>query len=264
MLLVANLERKRELRRRGDPLKYTVESDIGLKRKINEDRAAFVERPDHFKLAILADGMGGHNAGDVASDMAIKEIEYLFKNAISKNFDTKHSKKRWLLEVIKKVNEKIYKHSLENESCSGMGTTLIAALIDREKCLISHIGDSRVYYFTQNNVELITRDHSYVNILVENGEISEEEAENHPGRNMIIKALGTELSIDPDFYEVTLEEGSFLLICSDGLSNKLSVDEMSAILALNMTIEEKGKKLVQLANDSGGEDNISLVLLTTN
>jgi len=245
-------------------LKFTVESDIGLKRKINEDRAAFVERPDHFKLAILADGMGGHNAGDIASEMAIKEMEYLFKNAISKNFETIHSKKRWMLEVIKKVNEKIYKHSLANESCKGMGTTLIAVLIDHEKCLISHIGDSRVYYFTPNTVELITRDHSYVNILVENGEISEEEAENHPQKNFIIKALGTEMTIDPDFYEITMEELSFLLICSDGLSNKLSIDEMSAILSLNMTIVEKGKKLVQLANDSGGEDNISLVLLSSN
>jgi PPM family protein phosphatase len=244
-------------------LKFTVESDIGLKRKINEDRAAFIERPDHFKLAILADGMGGHNAGDIASEMAIKEMEYLFKNAISKKFQSTHSKKRWMLEVIKKVNENIYKHSLENETCSGMGTTLIGVLLDHQKCLISHIGDSRVYYFTPNKVELITRDHSYVNVLVDNGEISEEEAENHPQKNVIIKALGTELTIDPDFYEVTMEEGSFLLICSDGLSNKLSIDEMSAILTLNMTIEDKGKKLVQLANDSGGEDNISLVLLST-
>ncbi|HWL24375.1 MAG TPA: Stp1/IreP family PP2C-type Ser/Thr phosphatase [Ureibacillus sp.] len=245
-------------------MKFTVESDIGLKRKVNEDRAAFIQRPDHFKLAILADGMGGHNAGDIASDMAIKEMEYLFKNAISKNFETTHSKKRWMLEVVKKVNEKIYKHSIENEACNGMGTTLIAVLIDHEKCLISHIGDSRVYYFTPSIVELITRDHSYVNILVENGEISEEEAENHPGKNMIVKALGTEISIDPDFYEITMDEQSFLLICSDGLSNKLSTDEMSAILSLNMSIEEKGKKLVQLANDSGGEDNISLVLLSSN
>lgn len=243
-------------------MKVTVESDIGLKRKVNEDRAAFIERPDHYKLAILADGMGGHNAGDVASEMAIKEMEYLFKNAISKNFETLHSKKIWMLEVVKTVNEKIYKHSLLNEECQGMGTTLIAVLIDHEKCLISHIGDSRAYYFTPNEVELITRDHSYVNILVEKGEISEEEAENHPQKNVIVKALGIETRIDPDFYEITLEDNSFLLICSDGLSNKLSTEEMYAILSLEMSIEDKGKKLVQLANDSGGEDNISLILMT--
>ncbi|KGR92120.1 protein phosphatase [Ureibacillus massiliensis 4400831 = CIP 108448 = CCUG 49529] len=243
-------------------MKVTVESDIGLKRKVNEDRAAFIERPDHYKLAILADGMGGHNAGDVASEMAIKEMEYLFKNAISKNFETLHSKKIWMLEVVKTVNEKIYKHSLLNEECQGMGTTLIAVLIDHEKCLISHIGDSRAYYFTPNEVELITRDHSYVNILVEKGEISEEEAENHPQKNVIVKALGIETRIDPDFYEITLEDNAFLLICSDGLSNKLSTEEMYAILSLEMSIEDKGKKLVQLANDSGGEDNISLILMT--
>ncbi|BDH61094.1 protein phosphatase [Lysinibacillus sp. PLM2] len=243
-------------------MKVTVESDIGLKRKVNEDRAAFIERPDHYKLAILADGMGGHNAGDVASEMAIREMEYLFKNAISKNFETLHSKKIWMLEVVKTINEKIYKHSLLNEDCQGMGTTLIAVLIDHEKCLISHIGDSRAYYFTSNEVELITRDHSYVNILVEKGEISEEEAENHPQKNVIVKALGIETRIDPDFYEVTLEDNAFLLICSDGLSNKLSTEEMYAILSLEMSIEDKGKKLVQLANDSGGEDNISLILMT--
>ncbi|RKJ40472.1 Stp1/IreP family PP2C-type Ser/Thr phosphatase [Butyricicoccus sp. 1XD8-22] len=243
-------------------MKVTVESDIGLKRKVNEDRAAFIERPDHYKLAILADGMGGHNAGDVASEMAIKEMEYLFKNAISKNFETLRSKKIWMLEVVKTVNEKIYKHSLLNEECQGMGTTLIAVLIDHEKCLISHIGDSRAYYFTPNEVELITRDHSYVNILVEKGEISEEEAENHPQKNVIVKALGIETRIDPDFYEITLEDNAFLLICSDGLSNKLSTEEMYAILSLEMSIEDKGKKLVQLANDSGGEDNISLILMT--
>lgn len=243
-------------------MKVTVESDIGLKRKVNEDRAAFIERPDHYKLAILADGMGGHNAGDVASEMAIKEMEYLFKNAISKNFETLHSKKIWMLEVVKTVNEKIYKHSLLNEECQGMGTTLIAVLIDHDKCLISHIGDSRAYYFTPNEVELITRDHSYVNILVEKGEISEEEAENHPQKNVIVKALGIETRIDPDFYEITLEDNAFLLICSDGLSNKLSTEEMYAILSLEMSIEDKGKKLVQLANDSGGEDNISLILMT--
>nr|WP_106785152.1 Stp1/IreP family PP2C-type Ser/Thr phosphatase [Lysinibacillus timonensis] len=243
-------------------MKFTVESDIGLKRKVNEDRAAFIERLDHFKLAILADGMGGHNAGDVASEMAIKEMEYLFKNAISKNFETIHKKRTWMYEVIKTINEKIYKYSLKNQECNGMGTTLIAVLIDKEQCLISHIGDSRVYHFTSKKVELITRDHSYVNILVENGEISEEEAENHPQKNVIIKALGTETTIEPDFYEVNLEEDSYLLICSDGLSNKLSTDEMSAILILDMSIEEKGRKLVQLANDSGGEDNISLVLMS--
>ncbi|MDI7741613.1 Stp1/IreP family PP2C-type Ser/Thr phosphatase [Lysinibacillus fusiformis] len=242
-------------------MKFTVESDIGRKRMVNEDRVAFIEHPDRFKLAILADGMGGHNAGDVASEMAIEEMRAYFLNASLTQLDSKQTKEQWMLETIQSVNEKIYTHSLTNESCKGMGTTLIAMLIDGQDCLIGHIGDSRVYYFTSETVSLITRDHSYVNFLVEYGEISEEEAANHPQKNFIVKSLGTESSIEPDFYELHLEPASNVVICSDGLSNKLTTEEMAAILTLPLSIDEKGKKLIQLANDSGGEDNISVILL---
>lgn len=242
-------------------MKFTVESDIGRKRMVNEDRVAFFEHPDRFKLAILADGMGGHNAGDVASEMAIEEMKSYFLNIDPNQLDSKESKRQWMLETIQSVNEKIYNHSLSHESCKGMGTTLIAMLIDDNDCLIGHIGDSRVYYFTSDTVSLITRDHSYVNFLVEYGEISEEEAANHPQKNFIVKSLGTESTIEPDFYELQFGPSSNVLICSDGLSNKLTTEEMAAILTLPLSIEEKGKKLIQLANDSGGEDNISVILL---
>lgn len=242
---------------------FTVESDIGLKRTINEDRAAFFEHPDRFKLAILADGMGGHNAGDVASEMAITEMQKLFSEVDATQLSTKQAQLDWLRDAISHINQKIYQYSLSHENCKGMGTTLIAILLDNSSCTILHVGDSRVYHFTNEGVQLITRDHSYVNILVENGEISEEEAQNHPQRNFILKALGTEISIEPDFYELQLMHEGYLLMCSDGLSNKLSTDEMAAIITLPISLQEKGKKLVQLANDSGGEDNISLILMTT-
>ena len=244
-------------------MNFTVESDIGLKRTINEDRAAFFERPDHYKLAILADGMGGHNAGDVASEMAINGMQQLFLQVNAQQLATKQQKKEWLQNAVSHINQSIYQYSLTHENCNGMGTTMIAILLDHQDCLISHVGDSRVYHFTKSEVELITRDHSYVNILVENGEISEEEAKHHPQRNFILKALGTEISIEPDFYEITLSDDAYLLICSDGLSNKLTTHEMAAIVTLPMTLQDKGKKLVQLANESGGEDNISLILMTT-
>ncbi|MBD8031704.1 MULTISPECIES: Stp1/IreP family PP2C-type Ser/Thr phosphatase [Solibacillus] len=244
-------------------MNFTVESDIGLKRKINEDRAAFFERPDHFKLAILADGMGGHNAGDVASEMAITEMHRLFKLVDAEDFASKQLKLEWLRNAVSHINQKIYQYSLTHENCQGMGTTMIAALLDENECLISHVGDSRVYHFADEEVKLVTRDHSYVNILLENGEISEEEAINHPQKNFILKALGTEISIEPDFYELTLSNEAYLLICSDGLSNKLTTTEMATIISPQISIEEKGKKLVQLANDRGGEDNISLILMTT-
>lgn len=243
-------------------MNFTVESDVGLKRAVNEDRVAFVERPDHFKLAILADGMGGHNAGDVASEMAIERMQAFFLEAEGSHFHSEESCREWLRDAVSQINDEIYRYSLSHEDCQGMGTTLIVVLIHQMDCIISHIGDSRVYHFTDEAVTLITRDHSYVNVLLESGQISEEEAQNHPQKNFILKSLGTESSIQPDFYEVKVEEDSYLLICSDGLSNKLSANEMAAIITLPMSLKEKGEKLVKLANDSGGEDNISLILMT--
>lgn len=246
-------------------MKYTVESDIGLRRLVNEDRAAFYERPDNYKLALIADGMGGHNAGDVASEMAAKEMGQLFLQEDSLHFTSPQAKRLWLRQAVEKLNEKIYEYSLSHEDCKGMGTTFIGVLVDSYSCdcLIVHVGDSRVYHFFEDGVEQITRDHSYVNVLVDNGEISEEEALNHPRKNFILKSLGTEATIEPDFFEVQLAPHSYLLVCSDGLSNKLTVNEMASVLTLKHSLKEKGQKLVQLANDSGGEDNISLVLLST-
>lgn len=166
------------------------------------------------------------------------------------------------MHTVKQLNKTIYDYSLSHEDCKGMGTTFIAVLIEEYHCFIAHVGDSRVYYFFEDGAQQITRDHSYVNVLVENGEISEEEALTHPKKNFILKAVGTEETLEPDFYEVDLASESYLLICSDGLSNKLTVYEMASIITYPDAIEEKGRKLVELANASGGEDNISLVLLT--
>jgi len=241
---------------------FTVESDIGLKRTVNEDRAAFIERPDHFKLAVLADGMGGHNAGDVASEMTIQEMKKLFLQVETEILEDVELRKKWLQNAVSHINEQIYRYSLSHEGCEGMGTTVIAAVLDEKRCSICHVGDSRVYQFTESSYQLITRDHSFVNALLEKGAISEEEAINHPKKNLILKAVGTEASIESDLFDVSLTDESYLLICSDGLSNKLTPEEMAALLTLPLSLKEKGKKLVQLANDSGGEDNISLILIS--
>lgn len=243
-------------------VKYTVESDIGRRRSTNEDRAAFFERSKELKLAIVADGMGGHNAGDIASEMAIVDLEKFFREADVAVFNTVESSKEWLRAVVSELNYKMYHYSLKNEGCQGMGTTLIACLINQDQLLISHVGDSRLYYFTNEEIRLVTRDHSYVNMLVDLGKINEEEAKNHPRKNAIVKAVGTETSIEPDFFEIQIGEASYVLICSDGLSNKLAEGEIAAVLALSMPLADKGKKLVQLANECGGEDNISLVLMS--
>lgn len=243
-------------------MRYTVVSDIGKKRAVNEDSATFISRDDSYQLAIVADGMGGHNAGDVASRMAVTHFEELFLKADKARFETNELIEEWLVSTVKELNKILYQYSLTHEDCQGMGTTLIAVLFNGNDATICHVGDSRVYFVTKEEIRLVTRDHSYVNILVDNGEISEEEAESHPKKNYIIKSLGTESTIEPDSYKVEILDDSFMLICSDGLSNKISNIEMHNIIMSSATLQEKGSQLVQLANDNGGEDNITLILLS--
>lgn len=241
---------------------YVMESDTGKKREVNEDRVAVLKRPDGLILALVADGMGGHNAGDVASEMTVDAMSKHFLAADRENFTSIESKKSWLDEKVKIINSEVFNYAEVHPECKGMGTTLIAVLIEDDLCVICHIGDSRVYKFNGTS-EQITRDHSYVNVLVDSGEISEEEAEAHPKKNWIVRALGTESGIEGEMLEVVLNEGTYLLICSDGLSNKVSKDEIAEILNSHTALSQKGKDLVDLANDKGGEDNISFVLLAS-
>lgn len=240
---------------------FTIESDVGLKRTVNEDRAHVSTRQDGLMLALLADGMGGHNAGEVASDMTITLFEQYFLQADKQLLTTFEQKQQWLAETVKAINTQVYDYSLLHEQCAGMGTTLIAALIEGEHFTICHIGDSRLYTFTEHDVVQVTRDHSYVNVLVDHGEISEEEAQLHPRRNVITKAIGTDRKVEPTFYELVVEPQMYVLLCSDGLSDKCSMEEMQAILLRQDALAHQARMLVQLANDSGGEDNITLVLL---
>jgi len=239
------------------PLRFTVESDIGKKRSVNEDRTLLLSR-GNLQLAVVADGMGGHNAGDVASTMAVEGFKQAFEQVETLD---REAKKQWLAATVKRVNKEIYRYSLTHEECQGMGTTIIAALIEQQHVTICHVGDSRAYFIQANQIEQITRDHSFVNVLVETGQISEEEAKTHPQKNYIIKSLGTEATIEPDYYEVQLLPYSYLLICSDGLSNKLTPSELHSIVVEDELLQQKGQTLVRLANEYGGEDNISFILL---
>lgn len=243
-------------------MKYTVLSDIGQKRSVNEDRAAMFVRSDFVRLGVIADGMGGHNAGDIASDMAITKIGKFFVNATPQHFYSEDSIKLWFVDAVGKINRLIFDYSLTHEDCQGMGTTFLAVVITDNQKVLCHIGDSRAYGVHSGTIKQLTRDHSYVNVLVENGEISEEEAQIHPKKNLITKSLGTEKTIEPDFFSLMNPTYSYLLLCSDGLSNKLSIDDMTNILSTHASIHEKGQLLVNLANEKGGEDNISLVLIT--
>lgn len=242
-------------------VQYVLESDTGKKRKINEDRVAVLKRPEGMLLALVADGMGGHNAGDVASQLTVDTLGKLFLEESADSFVTIDQKKSWLALNVQNVNRLVYDYAGENPGCKGMGTTLIAALIEAGDCVMCHIGDSRAYV-VNGSIEQLTRDHSYVNVLVDSGEISEEEAEDHPKKNWIIKALGTDPVIDGEILQFSTENLSYMLICSDGLSNKITKEELSSIILSNAPLTQKGAEMVKLANDMGGEDNISFVLLS--
>lgn len=242
-------------------MQYAVLSDIGKKRKSNEDRAAIFTLSNGLMLAVLADGMGGHKGGDYASSTALRMIGEAFQELEHTTFQLHEEWTEWLKETVLFINRTLYNHATENQELTGMGTTLEAILIRDCYCYGTHIGDSRVYQVNQDEIKQITTDHSYVKVLLDSGEITEQEAEVHPQRNWIIKALGSERFIEPDGYTLHLDDESYLLMCSDGLSNKVNDTLIQEIVVASRSLEEKTTALVEKANQLGGEDNISVILL---
>lgn len=243
-------------------MRYAVLSDIGKKRTLNEDSAAVFTLSNGLLLAVIADGMGGHQGGDFASSTALHLMEEEFRKLEMPTFSSHDEWAEWLKEAVLYVNRALFNYSNDHKELEGMGTTLEAVLIHDQFCYGTHIGDSRVYLVNQDEIKQLTTDHSYVKVLIDSGEITEQEAEVHPQRNWIIKALGSERSVEPDCYSFALEKSSYLLICSDGLSNKVDDAMIQQIILSDLTIDEKAFALVEKANEMGGEDNISVVLLT--
>ncbi|SHN15608.1 Stp1/IreP family PP2C-type Ser/Thr phosphatase [Gracilibacillus kekensis] len=238
-------------------MRYLYQSDKGKIRELNEDAVAIFSNEEAI-LAIVADGMGGHQAGDVASQLAIDELEkywLAFEGTIAKDYFEK-----WLRETIIKVNNTVYQKSQSDIECKGMGTTVVAAICTKDYLIIGHIGDSRAYLMNQSEWQQVTEDHSLVGELVRTGQLSQEDAEVHPRRNVILKALGTELNLEPDMYVTSWNEYDRLLICSDGLSNKLTDQELHEVI-VHTNNEKISQTLIDMANNRGGEDNISLAII---
>lgn len=239
-------------------MEVAVKTHVGHVRQVNEDYAEVVEN-EGLLLAILADGMGGHLAGDVASKMAIKTIKEAFlKSEAEKN---RLEWGEWLRETLIETNRSLYQYALNNIACSGMGTTVVALLIGPDYYIVAHVGDSRLYRFSDDEGSLVTQDHSLVNELLQRGQITEEEAHQHPQRNIITRALGTEETIEIDLETYAYTDEKYFLLCSDGLSNYVHREEMKGIITSNLEVEEKADKLLQKALDSGGDDNITLILI---
>ncbi|MCZ8511428.1 Stp1/IreP family PP2C-type Ser/Thr phosphatase [Paenibacillus filicis] len=240
-------------------LKMAYQSDIGRVRQVNEDRAIVQEDLNGLTLAIVADGMGGHQAGDIASQMAVELIQQQLQ---SMNRGTPlDQRQRELKAAIEAANEKIFEFASGRENYHGMGTTVVAVVSDENTAVIAHIGDSRAYRIHGDRIEQLTEDHSLVNELVKSGQITPEEADHHPRRNVLTRALGTEPSIEVDVREMVWEPGDLLLLCSDGLSALLTRDQLLALANAEGELDDKVKRLVTGALDAGGDDNITVVLM---
>lgn len=234
-------------------------TDRGQKRSINEDSGGIFFNRANQLLAIVADGMGGHQAGEVASEMATETIKEAWEDADL--FTEAEEVETWLKEIITKANESIYNYSTERKEYEGMGTTIVITVCTNDFTTIAHIGDSRCYLLNECGFTQMTEDHSLVNELVRSGEISKGDAQSHPRKNILLRALGTEQAVEADITSISWEIDDKLLLCSDGLTNELTDDELVEHLMLEESVDTIAEQLLSLANERGGEDNITLAII---
>ncbi|WP_226035022.1 Stp1/IreP family PP2C-type Ser/Thr phosphatase [Aquibacillus saliphilus] len=234
-------------------------TDKGRVRDHNEDNGGIFKNYKQQILAVIADGMGGHQAGDVASQMVVTSLSKEWEKTV--NFTSPEESEQWLTNTIKAVNNSIYDYAQEHHDCIGMGTTVVAVICGNEFISIGHIGDSRGYLLNDQGFKQVTEDHSLVNELVRTGQISKADAEYHPRKNVLLKALGTERDVQPDVQTIGWETTNKLFLCTDGLSNKLGESELHEFLKGSEEFEGSASKLIVEANERGGEDNISLALV---
>ena len=230
-------------------------TDTGRIRTHNEDSVTIVKNKKGEMLACVADGVGGHKAGEIASQIAINTITEAFKETF-KDLD-KLSAINWLRQATTEVNNKIFSYVDKHEEAKGMGTTLVCALITKDYILIGNVGDSSGFALKKEKLYKITYDHTLVNLLLKAGEITEEEAKNHPKKNVLMKALGTNNPIEIDIFDCDLDVDGILL-ASDGLTNMLDKEKIMTVLNSNEPIQDKVIKLIAKANNRGGTDNISV------
>ncbi|WP_088809507.1 MULTISPECIES: Stp1/IreP family PP2C-type Ser/Thr phosphatase [Listeria] len=234
-------------------------TDRGRIRHHNEDNGGVFENKTGNPIVIVADGMGGHRAGDVASEMAVKLLSEAWQE--TEEFLHANDVEDWFRIVIQKINRVITAEAEKEPELKGMGTTLVAAIFTRSQAIIANVGDSRGYLLQGEKFVQITEDHSLVNELLRKGEISKEDAENHPRKNILLRALGVEGFVDTDTFITPFQTEDILLLCSDGLSNMISEAEMRQVLTSKRTLAEKADSLITKANANGGEDNITVLLL---
>lgn len=231
-------------------------TDIGLVRSQNEDSFAIRTNKLGHHMILVADGMGGHNAGNIASQMAAKIIADNFE-VISRNIDYKV----FIEKVSKLANHEIYKAAMLNPEYAKMGTTLSFAIFDFEKMYTGHVGDSRIYFINSKRIKQITRDHTVIQEMMDNGSMTEQEASASPLKNVLLQALGTSKKLSIEIKEIKLPPRFKILICSDGLSSFVNDSELQEIITKNISIEQRLEELIELAKIKDGSDNITAILM---
>ena len=233
-------------------------TDVGQKRTNNQDYVNhFVNRAGRTMI-LLADGMGGHRAGNIASEMAVTDLGAAW---VDTQIETVNEVREWFAHHLEIENQKIYQLG-RDEAYRGMGTTLEALAIIDNQAIYAHIGDSRIALIRGEEYRLMTSDHSLVNELLKAGQLTVEEAEAHPQKNIITQSIGQKDEIQPDMGIISLEEGDYILLNSDGLTNMISGSEISDIVTSDISLEDKAATLIRFANNAGGLDNITVALVS--
>ena len=234
-------------------------TDTGRVREHNEDSVTILKNISGEYLCVVADGMGGHRKGEVASALTVAHLGKRFTESAS--IGTKIDAVNWLSDNINEINKEILNYGEENENSKGLGTTVVAAIVTKEFLIFANIGDSSGYVIKNNKLHKVTKPHTLVYLLVDAGDLTPEQAANHPKKNVLMKALGASEKCEPDIFDVD-NESNAVFLCSDGLTGMLSDEQIEKVLLdSDLTVEEKVVKLIKKCNARGGNDNISIAYL---
>lgn len=239
-------------------MEVIAKTDIGKIREVNQDYVKYFKKSEHECLAVLCDGMGGHNAGEVASCLACEDIISSYQQETGMNDEA--SIKVWLYQAIQHAHRLVYEKSIQDAQLDGMGTTVVVALLRNHHLYVSHVGDSRAYLCQDKQMLQLTKDDTLVNALVDSGSITENEAQFHPKKNILLQAVGVSENVNVSFITKEINDETVLL-CSDGLYNSLFDEQMIEIVNQDISLEEVSHQLIQKANNYGGHDNIGIVLM---
>ncbi|MDR0532220.1 MAG: Stp1/IreP family PP2C-type Ser/Thr phosphatase [Oscillospiraceae bacterium] len=243
-------------------MRVAAKTDPGQVRRANEDCYSVGELPNGVVWAVICDGMGGAAGGNIASQTAVRYIAEAIVASWQEHMSPRAAK-HLLVSALDNANLRVYDLAQANEELTGMGTTVVAVIVDNGLAYIAHAGDSRAYLCDGREMIQLTKDHSVVQVMVDSGQITEDEAKTHPRKNLITRALGVSDTLEADYCEEELPPGSLLLLCTDGLTNAVAPEEIPGILA-ESGFADLADALVRRANENGGPDNITVVAVENN